>query len=208
MMVVSKHSCPYPYPFPFPFPLGTLWRVPTFFLFLFLSLSSLAQTDSTKSKAPAFRETQVIGKPFPLFYVKSGNATWTNDSLKGKVVFMNFWFENCPPCVAEMASLNNLYQKLKDSLNVAFLSFSFESQERLKLIKAKYGINYPVATISRNECYRLNQDNGFPTTIILDKNGVIKYLKAGGYVEKEKVERFLQDEVYHKILAEVQAGTL
>ena len=172
------------------------------FSFLFLVLFSFAQTDTTK-KIPVFRETQVIGKPFPLFYVKTGNATWTNDSLKGKVVFINFWFENCPPCIAEMGPLNELYQKLKDSSNVAFLSFSFESTERLKQLKSKYGIAYPVVTISRNECYRLNQDNGFPTTIILDKNGVIRYLKAGGYVDREKVERFLNDEVYHKILAEL-----
>ena len=172
------------------------------FSFLFLVLFSFAQTDTTK-KIPVFRETQVIGKPFPLFYVKSGNATWTNDSLKGKVVFINFWFENCPPCVAEMGPLNELYQKLKGHPNVAFLSFSFESQEKLKALKTKYNIPYTVATINHGECYRLNQDHGFPTSIILDKNGVIKFLKTGGYIDKEKVHKFITEEIYKKILAEL-----
>ena len=175
------------------------------FLFLFLLLFrwSFAQTDSIKPKPVLFRQTQAIGKPFPLFYVKTGNITWTNDSLKGKVVFINFWFENCPPCVAEMGPLNELYQKLKDQPNVAFVSFSFESAEKLKQLKAKYNIPYTVATISHKECYRLNQDNGFPTSIILDKDGIIKFLQAGGSVDKAKAHQFITDEVYTKILAEL-----
>ena len=177
------------------------------YLFLILlvtvHLAASAQTDSVKPKPVVFRETQAIGKPFPLFYVKTGNVTWTNDSLKGKVVFINFWFENCPPCVAEMGPLNELYQKLKDQPNVAFVSFSFESPEKLKQLKAKYNIAYTVATISHNECYRLNQDNGFPTSIILDKNGIIKFLKAGGSADVEKAQQFLIKEVYGKIMAEL-----
>jgi len=182
-------------------------RILSRFLFLIFFLifcsSSFAQKDSVKPNRSPFRETQAVGKPFPLFYVKTGNVTWTNDSLKGKVVFINFWFENCPPCVAEIQPLNELYFRLRDSSNVAFLSFSFESQEKLKLIKAKYNIPYTVATISHQECYRLNQDHGFPTTIILDKNGIIKYLKGGGYTDKEKVQQFLNEDVYNKILAEL-----
>lgn len=176
---------------------------PFLFLLLSISFSSVAQTDSTKPKQIAFRQTQDVGKPFPLFYVKTDSVTWTNDSLKGKVVFINFWFENCPPCVAEMEPLNELYQKLRNNPTVAFLSFSFESQEKLKGLKSKYNIPYTVATISSQECYRLNQDHGFPTSIILDKNGVIKFLKTGGYMDKEKVHQFITEEVYNKILAEL-----
>jgi cytochrome c biogenesis protein CcmG, thiol:disulfide interchange protein DsbE len=184
--------------------MALLQRVLHFLFLMLISGKLFAQSDSARSKTVAFRETQAVGKPFPLFYVKAGSETWTNDSLKGKVVFINFWFENCPPCVAEMRPMNELYQKLKDSAKVAFLSLSFETPEKLKWLKEKYGIQYNVATISRSECYRLNQDNGFPTTIILDQNGIIKFLKAGGYVDKEKVEHFLNEEVYHRILAELQ----
>ena len=174
-----------------------------FVLFTALQLAAAAQTDSIKPKPILFSETQAIGKPFPLFYVKTGDVTWTNDTLKGKVVFINFWFENCPPCVAEMAPLNELYQKLKDQPNVAFVSFSFEPTDKLKHIKAKYNIPYTVASISRNECYRLNQDNGFPTTMILDKNGIIKFLQAGGSTDRQKAHQFITHEVYNKILAEL-----
>lgn len=41
-------------------------------------------------------------------------------SLKGKVVFINFWASWCPPCRAEMPSLNELYKKLKDDDRVCF----------------------------------------------------------------------------------------
>jgi thiol-disulfide isomerase/thioredoxin len=38
--------------------------------------------------------------------------TVTLSALKGKVVFINFWATWCPPCMAEMPSINTLYQKL------------------------------------------------------------------------------------------------
>jgi peroxiredoxin len=174
--------------------------------FLFFCYSSFSQNDS--SKQFLFRETQSVGKPFPLFYVKTDGVTWTNDSLKGKVVFINFWFESCPPCIAEMGPLNELYEKVKDSSNIVFMSISTESPEKIKLLKAKYHIPYTVASLSKKECYRLNQDNGYPTTIILDKKGVIRFLKSGGYMDEEKVHRFITEEVYQMILAELRLGTV
>jgi hypothetical protein len=57
--------------------------------------------------------------------------------------------------------------------------FHLNRRKKLKLLKAKYNIPYTVATINKKECSRLNQDNGYPTTIILDKKGVIKFLKWG-----------------------------
>jgi len=178
------------------------------FLFLTLCCNSFAQTDTARLTFSPFRETQSVGKPFPLFYVKTDGVTWTNDSLKGKVVFINFWFENCPPCIAEMAPLNELYQKVKDSSKIAFLSISTESPEKIKLLKAKYNIPYTVASLSNKECYRLNQDNGYPTTIILDKNGVIRFLKSGGYMDQEKVHEFVTEEIYQMLLAELRPRTV
>src|ERR1700712_2168374 len=41
---------------------------------------------------------------------------------KGKVVFINFWATWCPPCLAELPSINDLYLKLKDNPNIVFLA--------------------------------------------------------------------------------------
>ena len=54
------------------------------------------------------------------FQDENGNIISTND-LKGKVVFINFWATWCPPCRAEMPSLNEMYNKLKDDNRYVFL---------------------------------------------------------------------------------------
>ena len=38
------------------------------------------------------------------------------ESVKGKVVFINFWATWCPPCIAEMPSIQNLYKDYKDKV--------------------------------------------------------------------------------------------
>lgn len=50
----------------------------------------------------------------------NGKILSTNE-LKGKVVFINFWATWCPPCRAEMPSLNELYNKLKGDDHFVFL---------------------------------------------------------------------------------------
>src|SRR5690606_18355549 len=43
------------------------------------------------------------------------------DSLKGKVLFINFWATWCPPCRAEMPSIQSLYNNLQDNPDIEFL---------------------------------------------------------------------------------------
>ena len=56
-----------------------------------------------------------------------------------------------------------------------------------KVSKKKYKLPYPIYTASRKECDRLIPYLGFPTTIITDKQGKIRFMKGGGYLEREKV---------------------
>lgn len=137
-----------------------------------------------------------IGKPFPTFNAVFSGYPLTKDSLKGKVVFMNFWFEACPPCIAELEALNKLYKKFAVNPDFEFISFTYESPEKIIQLKKKYHIPYKVASINSQECYRLNQNNGFPTSIILDRDGIIYELFTGGDTDKKVAETFISGTVY------------
>lgn len=134
-----------------------------------------------------------IGKQYPKFKATSLNRqTIDEKKLVGKVTIINFWFKHCEPCVAEFDELCNLQHKFSKDSAFQFISFTSDSPQDAKESVAKFKLSFPVYPISRAECYRLNLNQGFPTTIIVDKAGKIIFLKSGGYLEKEKIAQYIR----------------
>ncbi len=141
------------------------------------------------------------GQPFPGFSdSRPGGTGFTRAALEGKVTYINFWFEHCPPCIAEMEMLNRLYYRLKPYKHFQFISFTFEKPERVKYLVRKFHIPYPVVTVSEEECYRLNLGNGFPTSMATDRRGRIAYFRTGGSTAKVEVERVVWKKIYPALL--------
>jgi thiol-disulfide isomerase/thioredoxin len=178
-------------------------------LFVLLYLISNAQTLTTHeidsinnefSNARNKRNKDAIGKPYPSFSFATDGKVFNNDLLKGKTVFINFWFEACAPCIAEFGALSEVYQKLKDNKNFEFISFTFETPEKIKKVKEKYPLPYTVISIDRKECYRLNLNNGFPANMILDSTGAIKYMSFGGNTDKAIASKYAMENIYPEIV--------
>ncbi|MFT7159735.1 MAG: thiol-disulfide isomerase/thioredoxin, partial [Bacteroidia bacterium] len=77
-------------------------------------------------------------------------TTVSFEEFKGKTVFLNLWATWCPPCIAEMPDINDLYGKV-DLNEVAFVMISRDDdfQKALSFTKKK-GYDFPVyATASR-----------------------------------------------------------
>jgi peroxiredoxin len=132
---------------------------------------------------------EATGKPFPSFVAENEQGKINNDSLKGKVVLINFWFEGCHPCVAEFGALNELAEKLKGNKDFAFISFTWDNAETIKRVKEKYQLQFKI--YYSKECSRLNLRLGYPTTMILDRQGIIKYVVNGGLLDPEKAREFV-----------------
>ncbi len=95
---------------------------------------------------------------------------------KGKVVLINNWATWCPPCIAEMPSLNRLYQTYKD--HMVFLFVAHDKPEKVRQFLQKNHLNIPVVFV-QSEIPSLLQSNSIPTTFILNKNGEIVVKKTG-----------------------------
>ncbi|HYH14306.1 MAG TPA: TlpA disulfide reductase family protein [Flavisolibacter sp.] len=176
-------------------------------LYLFASLC-VAQTPahcqlSADSILKAWREKEekAVGKPFETFRITQADDAFTNESLKGKVVFINFWFEACKPCIAEFDGLNTLYTDLQSNKNFTFVSFTFETPEIIAKVRAKHKLQFPIYSISEQESRRLNLNSGFPTSIILDREGIIQYFKTGGSSDKSEATQMVLEKFYPKIKA-------
>jgi thiol-disulfide isomerase/thioredoxin len=112
------------------------------------------------------------------------------ESLKGKVVFLNFWATWCPPCLAEMPSINKLYSQFKDDPNVVFILVDADSElEKAQqfMDKKKYGMPvYAVASDIPEQLFK----GSLPTTIVFDKLGRVSFNEEGAanYAHKKFVD--------------------
>ncbi|MBO9620930.1 MAG: TlpA family protein disulfide reductase [Niabella sp.] len=143
----------------------------------------------------------VLDKRYPEFKIRSGSLRLNQDSLKGRVTFINFWFEACPPCQAEMDGLNALYQNMKDSVNFQFYSFTFESPATIKRLTKKGILLFPAYALSGDETNTLSFGAGYPTNIIIDTQGIIRYFRAGGSRDKAEAARYINTRIQPLIVS-------
>ncbi|HRI25040.1 MAG TPA: TlpA disulfide reductase family protein [Ferruginibacter sp.] len=171
-----------------------------------ISFYSYSQDSAQKAQHFNLDEyiNRVNGKQFGQFEIKSSGATsFSNANLAGKVVFVNFWFAGCPPCISELEGFNRLYDTLENNRDFMFLSFTFDPDSTTQNLKDRYGIKYHVFHIERTECYRLNFNMGFPASFVLDKKGVVRYCKVGGHVDIPKSTNAIFADIYPKIIGQL-----
>ncbi len=103
-------------------------------------------------------------------------TTFNFETTKGKVVLVNFWATWCPPCIAEMPSLQALYNTHKD--NITFVFVSNEDTDVISKFITKEGYTLPVYQPLTNtpKVFDVKQ---IPRTFLIDKNGNIIIDKVG-----------------------------
>lgn len=98
--------------------------------------------------------------------------------FKGKVIFINLWATWCPPCVAEMPGIQELYDEVKGE-NVEFVMLSLDDSEAkpMRFIEKK-SFTFPVymAADYVPEVYR---SQSIPTTFVISADGKIVSKKVG-----------------------------
>lgn len=133
------------------------------------------------------------GEPYPEFTLENETRKVTNQSLKGKVVLINFWFEGCHPCMAEMDALQTLYKRMKSYKDFEFISITWDNKETIKRVKDKFGLSFEVFQASQPECTRLNLACGYPTSLIIDKSGILRYRHHGGSTKIPEAAAFVEN---------------
>ncbi|RYZ54533.1 MAG: TlpA family protein disulfide reductase [Sphingobacteriales bacterium] len=120
----------------------------------------------------------------------ANGKTLSLNSLKGKVVFVNFWATWCPPCRAEMPSINKLYTQFRSDTNVVFIMVDADSQPA-KAVKymERRKFKLPVYTVADSVPHTLFS-GALPTTLIFNKQGNVAFREegAGNYAAPKVVE--------------------
>lgn len=100
-----------------------------------------------------------------------GNELHLQD-FENKVLVLNFWQTWCGPCREELPSLNEMNTKWED---IQVLAISDESLEKVAAFKSQYP-NILFVHVDDVASYGITQ---FPSTYILNKEGVKVYSKIG-----------------------------
>lgn len=112
-------------------------------------------------------------------FVDEKGSVQSTSSLRGKVVFINFWASWCPPCRAEFPSIETLYTKFKDNPDVFFLTINEDSDlATAKAYLMNENFSIPFYKSNGNvpgEIY----SGALPTTVVLDKKGKIRFHHTG-----------------------------
>ena len=112
-------------------------------------------------KIAPFKFTDIQGKIF------------SSDSLKGKVIVLNFWSMSCGPCITEMPELNELVAKMKGKEVVFIAPAVYSSKDDIvKYLLPKHPFSYQIVCIENDDDYNVNS---FPTHIIIDQNMNVAY---------------------------------
>lgn len=126
-------------------------------------------------------------------FIAETGETHTPESLKGKVVFINFWATWCPPCIAEMPAINELYASFKDNPGIVFLLADADQDlpKATAFIKKKQ-LKLPVSTF-RGTVPASWYSGTLPTTLVLDKTGNLVYRHEGAAdFSNKKFRAFLE----------------
>jgi len=138
--------------------------------------------------ASSLASSGLEGQPAPDFSLKS--STGENLRLseyRGDVVMINFWATWCGPCRQEMPLLDELYSRYQRvGFNLLGVNIDDDSRRAMRMIE-ELGVNFPVLFDARKEVSELYAVDAMPVTVIVDREGTVRYVHHGykpGYEDK------------------------
>ena len=127
-----------------------------------------------------------IGTKAPDFTSSTTDGTLIKLSeYRGQVVLVNFMTSWCPPCEAELPALNGFSEKWKDSGVVVIGVDVQEEPAKVANFVKEMAIPFPVVMDEYGEIARAYGIDGFPTTVIIDEEGIVQFFHTNAIFDFE-----------------------
>jgi protein SCO1 len=101
------------------------------------------------------------------------------NSLRGKVVVLNFWATWCAACKSEMPLLERWYTSVKSKGVVVLGIDQQEGRKDVESYVGKLHVNYPIALDTDGVASAQYNVAGLPTTLVIDRQGIVRSYKPG-----------------------------
>ena len=96
-----------------------------------------------------------------------------------KMVVLNFWYTTCTYCVAEFPFMQQAYDKYSEDVGIIALNPGMDDASAISLFQSQHGLTFPMAECPAawSAAFGIS---GYPTTVVVDRYGVICLVEAGG----------------------------
>lgn len=98
---------------------------------------------------------------------------------RGKVVMINFWASWCGPCREEMPILDALYDRYEKAGFTLFGVNVEQDPQAAQKFLADVGVSFPILFDPESDVSRDYQVNAMPTTVMVDRDGEVRYVNRG-----------------------------
>jgi len=131
---------------------------------------------------------QEAGKPAPAFSLPAaGGANVSLASLKGRVVYVDFWASWCAPCKQSFPWMNEMQAKYgPKGLTIVGVNLDKKREDADKFL-AGTPAKFTVAYDASGKVAEAYQPKGMPTSFLVGADGVVRAVHVG-FREKDKEE--------------------
>jgi thiol-disulfide isomerase/thioredoxin len=115
-------------------------------------------------------------------------------TLRGKVVILDFWGSWCAPCVADIPRLNDLASKYHDK-PVQFIAVGHENARKVAYFLKKHPIDAWVALDTDVSVFKAYTAFGIPHAVVVDQQGVVAAVLSPGDLTEKVIDDVLAGRV-------------
>jgi peroxiredoxin len=147
---------------------------------IFLALAALGSW----GKAAAL---PVAGATAPDFAAKSDTGRNVRLSeLRGQVVLINFWASWCSPCRQELPLLNKIYAQYHSAGFMLLAVNVDDNRKDAESMLKRLALRYPTLFDSNKSVAKLYGVDTMPATLVIDRDGRVRYVHRGYYEGYER----------------------
>jgi cytochrome c-type biogenesis protein len=102
-------------------------------------------------------------------------------SLRGQVVLLNLWATWCTPCRTETPYLQSLFEEHEaDGFEIVGISMDTgDAADQVAMFVEEYGVTYTILHDPKMLGMELYQILGLPATFLIDRDGVLRWMRYG-----------------------------
>ncbi len=147
-------------------------------LYIYISTEIVKLDDMSKTKF----ELGSIIKDFTVTTSDGKDITISKLLEEKDAVVLNFFYLGCMPCKNEMPYLEDAYKKYSDKLELIAMTPVDKDDDKIKEYVKELGLTFPVAQCA-SEWEQMMELKAYPTTVVIDKWGMISFIHEGSVTE-------------------------